>query len=293
MRAALARSLPASWLDARTTPPTYLHRLGGACRCGVEHAANRVASEPTTESRRRIASTYPYRAADRTVLYETVRTEPKGFFPRHPEPSGGAMVTGLHGVRDRVPYHLPELLAEPTRAVFWVEGEKDADRLTSAGLLATTTIGGAKSYRRHALAYAEHFRGRPLVAVITDRDDDGRAYAAEVASSLFEVGAGVRLIELPGLPLKGDVSDWPDGGHTVEELLARKASPPGGSRQQRSRPPRGRNRHLNPGTRRRAARASRSPAASHRSLCAGCGAGTSRLARRPFSPERPTSASRP
>jgi AAA domain len=204
-----------------TEPPTYAHRLGGPCHCGQEHTpappAQNGRAHTSPLPARRIVATYPYRDAGGRLIYEVARTDPKGFIPRHPD-SSGAMVTGLEGVTERVPYRLPELVADPTRAVLWPEGEKDCDRLKAEGLLATTTLGGAKSYRKHAAAYAEHFRGRRTVAVIPDNDDDGRAYATEVAASLVAVGAGVRLVELPGLPPKGDASDWLDAGHTPDEL---------------------------------------------------------------------------
>lgn len=220
------------------SPPTYAHFLDGPCRCGKEHHGGAVAAYTASaipaapirplgmiQTGRRILATYPYRSPSGAVLYDAVRFEPKGFMPRHPGDSG-EMVPGLDGVSERVPYHLPELLAEPTRAVLWTEGEKDADRLARAELLATTTIGGAKSFRKKAAEYAAHFRDRGVVAILPDNDDDGRAYAADVASALHAVGVAVRVVELPGLPPKGDVSDWLDAGHTAAELRALVKSAP-------------------------------------------------------------------
>jgi RecA-family ATPase len=169
---------------------------------------------------RRIVATYTYRDAEGAVVYDVIRTDPKGFVPRHPDSITGAIVTGLKGVDIRVPYRLPELLADTTRTVLWVEGEEDADRLAAEGFLTTATIGGAKSYKKHSDTYARHFHNRRLIAVIADNDDDGRAYANSVAASVYAVGAGVRVINLSGLTVKGDVSDWLDGGHTAEELRA-------------------------------------------------------------------------
>src|SRR5262245_7101689 len=40
-----------------------------------------------------------------------------------------------------------------------------------------------------------------------------------VAASLNGVAVSLKVIELPGLPEKGDISDWLDQGHTKEELL--------------------------------------------------------------------------
>ena len=107
-----------------------------------------------------------------------------------------------------------ELLADPSHTVVIVEGEKDADRLAALGIIATTNAGGAGKWRHE---YNEHFRGR-TVFVIPDDDDVGRRHADIVAWQLSDVAREVRVVHLPGLPPKGDVSDWLDQGHTKEEL---------------------------------------------------------------------------
>jgi hypothetical protein len=204
--------------------------MAGSCNCGHEHGPALLAQNGHTpaprQAARRVVATYEYADASGHALYRVARFDPKDFLPQRMTESGN-WVTGLAGVDVRVPYRLPDLLAKPDHGVFWVEGERDVERLREAGVLATTTAGGAKSYRKHAPSYAEHFRGRRLVVVIPDNDADGHAYADEVAASLVAVGAGVRMLELPELPAKGDVSDWLDGDHTPEELRAlAKAAPP-------------------------------------------------------------------
>ena len=52
-----------------------------------------------------------------------------------------------------------------------------------------------------------HFTGRH-VYIIPDNDAQGRTHAQHVARQLDPVAASVRIVELPDLPLKGDVSDW-------------------------------------------------------------------------------------
>ena len=69
--------------------------------------------------------------------------EPKDFRQRRPK-SGGGWDWSVKAVRV-VPYRLPQLLAEPTRSVMVVEGEKDADNLAGIGVLATCNAGGASS----------------------------------------------------------------------------------------------------------------------------------------------------
>jgi hypothetical protein len=120
----------------------------------------------------------------------------------------------------RVLYRLPELLAS-TRGIVVVEGEKDADRLASLGIVATCNVGGAGKWRAE---YADALRGRTVV-IIPDNDEPGRRHADDVAQQLSG-SAEVRILELPGLPDKGDVSDWLDAGHSADELRAALLSAP-------------------------------------------------------------------
>lgn len=121
----------------------------------------------------------------------------------------------------RVPYHLPEMLRtiKDDGVIFVVEGEKDADRLRAfldphrkkQGFTATTNPGGAGKWRDE---YNQWFKGAGKVYIIPDNDQPGRDHAQQVAQALSTVVDLVKVIELPGLPAKGDVSDWfdEDGG---------------------------------------------------------------------------------
>lgn len=95
-----------------------------------------------------------------------------------------------------------------------VEGEKDADVLAERGFVATTCRGGAGKWRD---AYSESLKGARVV-IIPDNDDPGRQHARQVAQALQGIAAEVRILELPGLPEKGDVSDWFEAGATDEKL---------------------------------------------------------------------------
>ncbi|MCA9270288.1 MAG: AAA family ATPase, partial [Planctomycetales bacterium] len=127
---------------------------------------------------------------------------------------GGGWEWSVKGVR-AVPYRLPELLAEPTGTVFVAEGEKDCDNLVAIGVLATCNAGGAKKW---TTAHSEFLRDRRAI-VLPDNDDAGRNHAQQVAQSLHGIAASVRIVELPNLPSKGDVSDWIAAGGTKDELL--------------------------------------------------------------------------
>lgn len=159
---------------------------------------------------------YEYRDEAGVVLSKVKRTPDKRFLQFGPDGKGGfhAAKGCMDGVR-RVPYRLPELLAaDPGRAVFVVEGEKDADRLASLGLVATCNSQGAGKFGAELIP---HFTGRKVV-IIADNDQAGRDHAEDVASKLTGTAAVVTILELPDLPAKGDASNWLDAGGTVDGL---------------------------------------------------------------------------
>jgi hypothetical protein len=110
------------------------------------------------------------------------------------------------GVRDVpiYPYRLQDVIASDT--VFVVEGEKDVDRLAGLGFAATTNPMGAGKW---APELNRWFDGKK-VYVIPDNDEPGLRHARDVATQLLPHAAEVRLLELPGLAEKQDVSDWLD-----------------------------------------------------------------------------------
>jgi putative DNA primase/helicase len=167
----------------------------------LERAGLRVAHlDPTVPAE---VAAYDYRDEAGELLFQVVRMDPKAFRQRTPNGAGG-WHSRLGDVR-RVLYRLPELLAaDPASPVFYPEGEKDADRLAAIGLVATTHSGGAGKWRPE---YAAALRGRRVV-VLPDNDAPGRAGARQVAAGLVGVAAWVKVLDLPGLPDKGDVSDW-------------------------------------------------------------------------------------
>lgn len=215
-------------LPQNSSSLTYGHRLDGDCRCGVSHGSQlgnlpscpRAATSESPKSKgrgknyhveapHREVAVYPYHDKHGALLYEVVRFEPKGFAQR--TPAGW----GLNGT-DPVLYRLPEVrAADPWLPVFVCEGERDVDRLRSLGLVATANPGGAGRWKP---AYSEELRGRQAI-VLQDNDQAGRDHVATVARDSLGIAASVRILALPGLPNKGDVSDWLDAGGTREELL--------------------------------------------------------------------------
>jgi putative DNA primase/helicase len=168
-------------------------------------------SEPNGKPR--VVAEYNYRDEAGNVVFQVVRYEPKDFRQRQPKPGGGWewRVKGLRVI----PYRLCELLADPERPVFIVEGEKDADALAGFGLVVTCNTGGAGKWLAE---HSEFMHGR-IVFIIPDNDEAGRNHAQQVAQSLQGIAESVRIVELPGLPEKGDVSDWIAAGGTIEELM--------------------------------------------------------------------------
>lgn len=155
---------------------------------------------------------YAYTDENGVLLFEVVRFGGKKFRQRRPDGQGGH-VWNLNGTR-RVLYRLTDLQARSSEPVFIVEGEKDVERLHAAGRLATTNPGGAGKWRDE---YTAFLRERDVV-ILPDNDTPGRDHAGQVTRSLHGTAASIRVVELPGLPEKGDVSDWLDAGHPVEEL---------------------------------------------------------------------------
>lgn len=106
-------------------------------------------------------------------------------------------------------YRMPELLARPTETVFVLEGEKSADAGAEIGLLTTSSACGAG---QAGLSDWSPLAGRHVV-ILPDNDRPGTTHANDVAGRLVALGCEVRVVELPGLPTKGDIVDWlsPDG----------------------------------------------------------------------------------
>ncbi len=174
------------------------------------------AKAPGVEARPKLVQSYDYYKADGTLAFQSCRFEPKTFRQRHRN-GNGEWVYNLDGVTP-ILYRLPEVLeaVASERRIFIVEGEKDADTLAEMGYPATTSPMGAGKWRE---SYAEPLTGAEIV-ILPDNDDAGRVHAEQVAASLTARRAVVRVLVLPNLPPKGDITDWLDAGNSVDELEA-------------------------------------------------------------------------
>jgi hypothetical protein len=166
---------------------------------------------PEREPPNSIEAEYEYKLADGTPYLRVVRGRNKKFWQKHW--TGSGWVNGKPK-GPKIPYRLPELLAAADKPVFVCEGEKDAHRLASYGLVATSASEGAGKWT----AELNHwFEGR-TVYVLADNDKAGEDHACIVAENLHGIAADVRVAKLPGLPPKGDVSDWIEAGGDPDKL---------------------------------------------------------------------------
>lgn len=170
----------------------------------------------TGEGFKKVA-TYPYTDPEDGPLNQVLRYEhPKvpgvKLFRQRRRAGGERGLWMAEAGLIKVIYNWPDVVKRPDEIVHFCEGEKDADRLMKEGLLATT-VAGQKWSPEAALALVDRD-----VVVLEDNDPKGRDHAQASFEALRGIAAQVRIVQLPGLPLKGDVSDWLDAGHTVDEL---------------------------------------------------------------------------
>jgi putative DNA primase/helicase len=150
--------------------------------------------------------TYEYKDANGKTLYKKERVEPgrggkkKEFFFKHCD--GDKWELGRGG--KAVLYNLPEIIK--SKYVIIVEGEGKVELLKKWGLTATCLDGGVNSKWRSE--YAEILGSKEKVFILPDNDDPGRAYAVRIAKELNGKVPELKIVELPGLPEKGDIIDW-------------------------------------------------------------------------------------
>lgn len=169
-----------------------------------------------------IVTTYDYHDEQGEVLFQVVRYDPKDFKQRKPKPGGG-WDWRMADVR-RVPYRLPRLTEQIQKSgwVFLVEGEKDADNLAKLGFVATCIAGGADAWRDELAGYFAD----ASVVIIPDNDQPGKKFAEAARKSLSGKARTVKVVELPDLPDKGDVTDFITRGGTAEDIKRFVMSPP-------------------------------------------------------------------
>jgi len=239
---------------------------------GVQGETKRQARPATTQSGKtsnawelkidigKPAAIYRYTDESSKTLFEVLRyigtypdgTTDKTFRQRRPDPDkpGKWLWKGVDTVR-QVPYKLPRVLS--AKFIIVTEGEKDADRLNrlfgqvgQTDAVATTSARGAKNSSPW-FDFAKEFKlYEKTVRVIPDNDAEGLSFGRNVCRAILSAvfhapkeekfpPPNVKMIELPGLPEKGDFSDWIERleseGKTPQDILTAfseivKAAPP-------------------------------------------------------------------
>jgi len=178
-------------------------------------------NHPSSPVKYTVAQSYPYHDADGKEVYQVVRMKPKSFRQRHMV--DGSWVWSMKGVR-RVLFNLPSILEKQDWPVVVLEGEKDCLRLIATGLsvVPTTNAGGAGKWERE---FSVALAGRRVV-VVPDHDKAGDKHAVDVAGSLLVYGAAsIRMVQLPGVPEGGDLSDYLDKNTAADLVKVIKATP--------------------------------------------------------------------
>lgn len=176
-------------------------------------ALNALAKEAglTTETQKKIVKTYDYVDSEGGFVFQVLRYEPKDFRQRRPDGKGG-WIWNLQGVQ-LVPYNLSQVIKSSYCII--VEGEKDCETLKELGFVASCNAQGAGKWRTE---YSDHFKGKEI-AIIPDNDDAGRKHALQIARSLKGIAKSLKIVKLPDLPEKGDISDWLHNAGDKEKFI--------------------------------------------------------------------------
>jgi putative DNA primase/helicase len=181
-----------------------------------------IGDEPKpTGARYTVTGRWIYRDRDGQPVYRVVRRDcpgkPKKFHQERHDPATGSYKGEkgcMKGVR-LLPYRLPEWVDEDAPLLI-PEGERKVDALFDLGFLASCNTGGSGKF---SPGFAPYFADRDVV-LLPDNDAAGRDHVRKVAAILEPVATSLKVVELPGLPPKGDVVDWRAAGGTKEQLAA-------------------------------------------------------------------------
>lgn len=185
-----------------------------ASETGVTQA---IPAKPKTEKTgaKKLVAEYIYRDRDGQPYHKVDRYEFDGggktFTQYHWSVIDELWISGA-GSNPSIPYNLPSIIAAHDDPIWLVEGEKNADDLIALGLTATTARGGSTAFPTTP-DFAVWFDGATVYA-LPDNDEPGQKWLQRVKTAVPHVV----VVTIPGLPHKGDVSDWLAAGGTVEQL---------------------------------------------------------------------------
>ena len=149
---------------------------------------------------------YAYTDEISKVLYYACRFEPKAFR----QCSADGISWSVKNMKPKVPYQLFKVVGAKT--VYILNGEKACNKMNDIDQVGTCNIGGEGNWTSDLNKY---FKGKE-VFLLPDNDAKGRKHVEKVYSELKDVAASIKVIELPGLPEKGDFVDWIDTFDDIE-----------------------------------------------------------------------------
>jgi len=153
---------------------------------------------------------HEYKDGNGRLLYTVVKF-PNKEFRRLRIDATGKEVWNWDGIK-QVPYRWPDI--KDHKAIIFVEGEKDVDKLHDIDLLATTIAGGSNAWspllKKQSNFPEKYFSGFEQVFIIPDNDEAGQKFAQETGEHIRDFVSKVWIINLPNLEKGGDVSDYLD-----------------------------------------------------------------------------------
>jgi len=151
---------------------------------------------------------HEYKDGNERLLYTVVKF-PNKEFRRLRIDATGKEVWNWDGIK-QVPYRWPDI--KDHKAILFVEGEKDTDKLHDIDLVATTIAGGSNAWspllKKQSDFPEKYFSGFDQVFIIPDNDDAGQKFAQETGEHIRDFVSKVWIVNLPNLEKGGDVSDY-------------------------------------------------------------------------------------
>ena len=170
-----------------------------------------------SREKRRIEAVYHYASINGAYMYTKIRLQGKKLL--YGILKNDRFQYGLQGQSRRelkALYFNPKAVKQAIsegKAIYYCEGEKDANTLTKRGYTALTA-GGTCDWQPE---FAAVLKGANLV-ILADNDEPGKQLAERVKADLQGVAKSTKIIiPTPDIP-KGDISDYFEAGHTREEF---------------------------------------------------------------------------
>lgn len=212
--------------------------------CDLAEAERNVASitgaRAQSHGAGQLVAVYDYRDASGKILFQKRKylgKDGKTFRVYRADGKGGWQmgIDPEEGERTRrVLFHLQEVVT--ANVILLAEGEKDCETLDALDLFreqGTLRVATATNFEgawqpgqspKWLDEYSAYCAGK-FVFVFEDNDASGQAWGEHVARSVARFARGVKIVRLPGLKEKGDVSDWMET-HAAQELTAEMSRAP-------------------------------------------------------------------